>query len=126
DAELADDVAEVYGEGDAAEQEFERRASGREEQAARHGDSIGPDQGRAAYAGDADPSDPDADHDPAVSTIPLDTEDGEQVVIEQQNAGPGQQVGTGEFKEDDDVALHKSPESAADDQRRLEDEAPTD
>jgi hypothetical protein len=38
--------------------------------------------------------------DPRVSTVPLDTEDGGEVVIEQQNAGPGNQVGGGEFKND--------------------------
>lgn len=72
-----------------------------------------------------DPGDPEAERDPAVSSIPLDTEDGGQVVIEQQNAGPGQQVGAGEFKEDGG-ADRKSPDTAAEEQRRLEEEAPTD
>jgi hypothetical protein len=49
DAHLADEVAQVYGEGDSAEYEFERRARGRAEQEARHGESIDPDQGRSAY-----------------------------------------------------------------------------
>lgn len=49
DAELADEVAAELGEGAEAEREFEARAAGREEQDARHGDSIDPDQGRSAY-----------------------------------------------------------------------------
>jgi hypothetical protein len=126
DAEVADEVAEVYGEGDAAEYEFERRATGRREQEARHGESIDPDQGRSAYTYSQDASDPDAEHDPRVSTVPLDTDDGDQVVIEQQNVGPGRQVGAGEFKEDEDTSFHKSPEAAAAEQERLDDEAPVD
>lgn len=58
DAEVAEDVAEVYGEGDAAEREFEQRAQGREQQAARRGDSIDPDQGRSAYGGEPQAGDP--------------------------------------------------------------------
>ena len=60
--------------------------------------------------------------DPRVSTVPLTTEDGEEVVIEQQNVGPGNQVGAGEFK----TALHRDPEDAADEQQRLESRAPVD
>jgi hypothetical protein len=65
-------------------------------------------------------------HDPRVSTIPLDTEDGDEVVIEQQNAGPGQQVGAGEFKPSDETSVHKDPGDAAAEQERLEREAPID
>lgn len=59
-----------------------------------------------------------------VQSIPLDTEDGGTVVIEQQNAGPGQQVGAGEFKETDEVSDRKSPDQAAAEQAELEDRAP--
>jgi len=50
---------------------------------------------------------------------PLDTEDGEQVVIAQQNVGPGNEVGEGEFPE-----LHppKSAEDAAAEQARHDQE----
>lgn len=61
-----------------------------------------------------------------VQSIPLDTEDGGQVVIEQQNAGPGQQVGAGEFKPDDETAVSKSPDQAAAEQAQLDDAAPID
>jgi hypothetical protein len=54
--EAAEDVAGVYGEGDSAGYEFERRARGRAQQEARHGESIDPDQGRAGYG--APPADP--------------------------------------------------------------------
>ncbi len=59
-----------------------------------------------------------------VQSIPLDTEDGGQVNIEQQNAGPGQQVGAGEFKPDDEAAVRKSPDEAAAEQARLDEAAP--
>jgi hypothetical protein len=48
DAELADRLSGELGE-EAAEAEFDRRSRGRDEQAARHGDHIDPDQGRSAY-----------------------------------------------------------------------------
>lgn len=54
DAELADQIAAEQGEGPDAEREFARRASGREEQDARRGESIDPDQGRSAYTGQTD------------------------------------------------------------------------
>ena len=76
-----------------------------------------------------DTSDPalEPEHDDLqVQSIPLDTEDGGTVVIEQQNAGPGQQVGAGEFKETDVVSHRKSPEQAAAEQAELEDDAPID
>jgi hypothetical protein len=57
----------------------------------------------------------------AVRSEPLETEDGRTVVIEQQNAGPGNQVGGGEFK---NVSGQKSVEKAAAEQADLESEAP--
>jgi hypothetical protein len=57
----------------------------------------------------------------AVRSEPLDTEDGRTVVIEQQNAGPGNQVGGGEFK---NVSGHKSVDEAAAEQADLESSAP--
>jgi len=59
----------------------------------------------------------------AVSTVPLDTEDGGTVVISQQNAGPGNQVGGGEFKR---AGEGKTPDDAADEQDDLQQEAPVD
>jgi hypothetical protein len=59
----------------------------------------------------------------AVSSIPLDTEDGGTVVIQQQNVGPDNQVGGGEFK---DAKLHKRPEEADAEQQRLQARAPID
>jgi hypothetical protein len=64
--------------------------------------------------------------DPRVSTVPLPTEDGGEVVIQQQNVGPGNQVGAGEFKRSDETALHRDPDDAADEQQLLEDRAPID
>jgi hypothetical protein len=64
--------------------------------------------------------------DPRVSTVPLTTEDGEEVVIQQQNVGPGNQVGAGEFKRSQDTALHRDPSEAAEQQEELESEAPID
>ena len=51
DAEVADEVTADDADVDAAdaEEEFARRARGREEQEARHGEHIDPDQGRDAY-----------------------------------------------------------------------------
>jgi hypothetical protein len=63
------------------------------------------------------------DDDRDVCSVPLETEDGEQVVICQQNAGPGNQVGGGEFK---GGSYRKSPEEAAAEQGGLERAAPTD
>ncbi len=57
----------------------------------------------------------------AVRSEPLETEDGSTVVIEQQNAGPGNQVGGGEFK---NVSAHKSVDEAAAEQADLESKAP--
>ena len=73
---------------------------------------------------DAQPT--DERPDPRVSTVPLDTDDGDQVVIQQQNAGPGNQVGAGEFKPSDETSDRKDPRAAAAEQERLEAEAPTD
>jgi len=52
DAELADRLSEDLDPAD-AEAAFEEAATGREEQDARHGDRIDPDQGRSAYRDDA-------------------------------------------------------------------------
>ena len=41
-----------------------------------------------------------AGHEGLGGASPLDLEDGGTVVIRQQNAGPGNQVGSGEFKDD--------------------------
>lgn len=71
-------------------------------------------------------SDPDAEHDPRVTSIPLATEDGGEVVIGQQNVGEGQQVGAGEFKRDEETSVRKTPEQAAAEQEQLERDAPTD
>jgi hypothetical protein len=60
-----------------------------------------------------------------VTSVPLATEDGDEDVIEQQNVGKGPQVGAGEFKRDRETSVQKSPERAADEQERLDDEAPT-
>ena len=74
---------------------------------------------------DPEPTD-DERPDPRVSSVPLDTEDGGQVVIQQQNTGPGNQVGAGEFKPSDETADRKDPGVAAEEQERLEEQAPTD
>ena len=62
--------------------------------------------------------------DPRVSTVPLTTEDGDEVVIQQQNVGPGNQVGAGEFKRSEDTAVQRDPAEAAHEQEQLEAEAP--
>jgi hypothetical protein len=61
--------------------------------------------------------------DPSVCSEPVPTEDGDDVVICQQNVGPGSQVGAGEYKRGD---VGRTPEQARDDQGRLEEEAPVD
>lgn len=48
DTEVAEELTEQVGE-ERAEELFEEQATGREEQEARHGDQIDPDQGRDAY-----------------------------------------------------------------------------
>ena len=48
DAELADRLSEALP-ADEAEAAFERESSGADEQAARHGESIDPEQGESAY-----------------------------------------------------------------------------
>lgn len=69
-------------------------------------------------------SDPhDNEDEKAVRSIPLDTEDGGTVVIEQQNVGPDNQLGGGEFKNAD---RQKSSGEAAQEQEQLEREAPID
>ena len=63
----------------------------------------------------------DAD-DLAVRSEPVTTDEGDDVVIRQQNVGPGNQVGGGEFK---NVERGKSADEAAAEQRTLAEEAPT-
>jgi hypothetical protein len=48
DAELAEQLTDELGE-DEAEQVFEQTATGEDEQDARHGAHIDPDQGQSAY-----------------------------------------------------------------------------
>lgn len=48
DAELADELSEELPP-DEARRRFDEQSSGREEQEARHGDEIDPDQGQSAY-----------------------------------------------------------------------------
>ncbi len=48
DTEVADRLTEEVG-AERAEVLFEEEATGREEQEARHGDHIDPDQGQSAY-----------------------------------------------------------------------------
>jgi hypothetical protein len=64
-----------------------------------------------------------SDEDPAVRSEPIDLEEGGTVVISQQNAGPGNQVGDGEFKPDD---TGRTVEEAAEEQAALEEEQPVD
>ena len=61
-----------------------------------------------------------SEDDKAVTSTPLDTEDGEQVVISQQNVGPRNQLGGGEFKN----AVGRTVDEAAEEQDELEAEAP--
>lgn len=62
----------------------------------------------------------EAEDEKAVSSVPLDTEDGGTVVIEQQNMGGVRQVGGGEYKN----SAGRTVEEAAADQAELEREAP--
>ena len=57
----------------------------------------------------------------AVTSLPIETDDGRTVVIQQQNAGPGNQVGGGEFKNTDGPP---SVDEAALRQLELEQSAP--
>ena len=52
DARLADELSEDLPP-DEAERAFDEQATGRAEQAARHGDEINPEQGESAYKTDA-------------------------------------------------------------------------
>jgi hypothetical protein len=65
----------------------------------------------------------DQHEDLAVCSEPVEVEEGEPVVICQQNAGPGNQVGAGEFKRG---AVGRTPEQAREEQDQLEADAPTD
>ena len=71
---------------------------------------------------DNTPSAQELEDEKAVSSVPLDTDDGDTVVIEQQNMGGVQQVGGGEFKN----KLGRTVEQAAAEQDELEREAPID
>lgn len=72
---------------------------------------------------DANSPRPENSGDLSVQSVPLDTEDGGQVVIEQQNMGGDRQVGGGEFK---DGERAKTPDEAAEEQAELEADAPVD
>ena len=61
------------------------------------------------------------DNDEEFCSEPVELEDGEQVVICQQNTGPGNQIGGGEFK---NTSRGKRAEEAALEQLELEREAP--
>jgi uncharacterized protein (TIGR02246 family) len=63
-----------------------------------------------------------SEDDLAVRSEPVTTDEGEEVVIRQQNVGPGNQVGGGEFK---NVERGKSPDEAAAEQEVLARGAPT-
>jgi uncharacterized protein (TIGR02246 family) len=60
--------------------------------------------------------------DRAVRSEPVTTDEGDEVVIRQQNVGPGNQIGGGEYK---NVDRGKTPDEAAAEQEALADEAPT-
>jgi len=60
------------------------------------------------------------DDDLAVTSEPVEMEDGRTVVIQQQNVGPDNQVGGGEFKNEEG----RSVEDAALDQLELESDDP--
>lgn len=68
-------------------------------------------------------TDEEAADERAVRSIALDTDAGGQVVIEQQNVGPANQVGGGEFK---NAHGEKSPDTAAWEQAALQRDAPID
>jgi hypothetical protein len=67
-----------------------------------------------------EPPDDDLENDPRVSTVPLTTDDGDEVVISQQNVGPGNQVGSGEFETNAPAAYHRTPAEAAREQDELD------
>ena len=58
----------------------------------------------------------------AVTSEPIDMEDGSTVVVQQQNVGPANQVGGGEFK---NAEAEPPPEKVALEQLALEEDAPT-
>jgi len=63
------------------------------------------------------------DEDLDVTSEPIETDDGRTIVIQQQNVGPGNQVGGGEFK---NVDRGRSVDEAALEQLELEEDAPVD
>jgi hypothetical protein len=68
-------------------------------------------------SGAPDDARPENSGEQSVRSVPLDTEDGGTVVIEQQNMGDRNQVGGGEFK---NVGEGKSVDQAAQEQAELE------
>jgi hypothetical protein len=72
-----------------------------------------------------EPDDGETDTDelePDVKSVELETDDGERVVIAQQNTGVGTMVGQGEFP--DPNSGPKSARQAADEQEELQRERP--
>jgi len=57
-----------------------------------------------------------------VRSEPVTTDEGDEVVIRQQNVGPGNQIGGGEYK---NVERGRTPDEAAAEQQELAEEAPT-
>jgi hypothetical protein len=68
-------------------------------------------------------SDAKTEDERAVTSEPVPTADGDEVVVVQQNVGPGNQVGGGEFKNTDHG---KSPEQVQREQDDLQETAPID
>jgi hypothetical protein len=56
--------------------------------------------------------------DPDVQTVALEGEDGEEVVLAQQNVGAGRSMGQGEFPDPDTPP--KDPAAVAEEQERLD------
>jgi hypothetical protein len=67
-----------------------------------------------------DPPGDDVENDPRVSTIPLTTDDGDEVVISQQNVGPRNQVGKGEFETNAPAAHGRTAAQAKAEQDQLD------
>jgi hypothetical protein len=65
---------------------------------------------QAGYVGDVETSDDKRTH-----SVPLDTEDADDVVIEQQNVGPGVEDGGGEFPDPDAPPQEPAPGAVDDD-----------
>lgn len=102
------------GHGGAANSADTGRPDAADPSSQRPGDQEGPTNA----AGAQEPP------DPRVSTVPLETEDGDTVVIQQQNQGGRRQVGAGEFEEPGTGSHRKDPAEAEREQLELEREAP--